>query len=130
MVAFPDARSSGLPLAVVGAACCGVAFAAPITAFSAQRMDPSGSTFASLQRFVITPLFLFGGAFYPVDQLPAAIRPIAYVTPLWHAVEFCRGATLHTLGFAAGAGHLAVLAAWTVAGTLPALHLFRRRVTE
>ena len=52
-------------------------------------------------RFVIVPMFLFAGAFYPIDQLPDWLQPVAYVTPLWHGVELCRGAVLGTLGVAA-----------------------------
>jgi hypothetical protein len=40
----------------------------PIMAFSVgAEMDGS---FAAIQRFVVIPLFLFGGAFYPLSQLP------------------------------------------------------------
>ena len=38
------------------------------------------------------PLFLFGGAFYPIGQLPDWMQSVAKVTPLWHGVELCRGA--------------------------------------
>lgn len=127
---FADTRSAGLPLAVVFAACCGLAFAAPITAFAASRDQENGNSFSTVQRFVITPLFLFGGAFFPIEQLPAAFRPIAKVTPLWHGVELCRAATLHRLQAGAVIGHLAVLAVWTLAGTVAALAIFRRNLTR
>ena len=40
------------------------------------------------------PSTLFAGVFFPVDQLPARVRPLAYASPLWHGVELCRAATL------------------------------------
>ena len=49
------------------------------------------------------PLFLFGGAFYPISQLPDWMEPIAKVTPLWHGVELCRDAVHGQLGAAADA---------------------------
>ena len=53
--------------------------------------------FSAIFRWVITPLFLFSGTFFPLDSLPAAIRPVAWLSPLWHGVELTRGASLGTL---------------------------------
>jgi lipooligosaccharide transport system permease protein len=39
----------------------------------------------------ITPLFLFSGIFYPVEALPEWAEKIAFLTPLYHVVEVCRG---------------------------------------
>jgi len=39
----------------------------------------------------LTPLFLFSGIFFPMDQLPAVIQTIAWFTPLYHGVELSRG---------------------------------------
>jgi lipooligosaccharide transport system permease protein len=52
------------------------------------RRRPS---FPTIMRFAIIPMFLFGGVFYPIDQLPGALQPVAMATPLWHGVELCRG---------------------------------------
>ena len=41
---------------------------APITAFSAGQKNDS--VFATIFRFLITPLFLFSGTFFPIEQLP------------------------------------------------------------
>ena len=41
---------------------------APLMAWSATREQET--SFPSINRFVITPLFLFGGAFYPIEELP------------------------------------------------------------
>jgi lipooligosaccharide transport system permease protein len=112
----------GIPAAVL----CGLAFAAPIMAYAGRLESDHG--FASLQRFVIIPMFLFSGTFFPIDQLPAAIRPIAWVTPLWHGVELCRGLTLGTIGAVAALGHVAFLLAFIVAGYAFAVVAFRRRL--
>ena len=42
-------------------------------------------------RFGLVPLFLFSGTFFPISQLPDWLEPLAWVTPLWHGVELCRG---------------------------------------
>ena len=57
----------------------------PIFAFSATQESDGG--FNILFRFVITPLFLFSGTFFPIEQLPAVLRPVAWLTPLWHGVD-------------------------------------------
>ncbi|MGI8927691.1 MAG: ABC transporter permease [Tepidiformaceae bacterium] len=40
---------------------------------------------------VINPMFWFGGAFFPIDQLPGWARVLAYAVPLTHVVELYRG---------------------------------------
>jgi lipooligosaccharide transport system permease protein len=40
---------------------------------------------------VITPLFLVSGIFFPVDDFPSPVPQIAWFTPLYHAVNVCRG---------------------------------------
>ena len=32
----------------------------------------------------------------PIEQLPVWLRPLAYVTPLWHGVDLCRTLSLGT----------------------------------
>jgi len=39
---------------------------------------------------VVTPLFLFSGIFFPVEDFPAPMPQIAWLTPLYHAVNLCR----------------------------------------
>jgi lipooligosaccharide transport system permease protein len=113
--------------AVPAAVLTGMAFAAPIAAFAAWRQREGGA-FAALNRFVLIPMFLFSGAFFPVSQLPAWLRAVAYVTPLWHGVTLCRQLALGT-GTAAGElGHAAYLLAFVVTGTILALAAYRRRL--
>ena len=126
MAIIPDTRSTGLPLAVLFAILTGAAIGMPTAAYAATRHTDGG--FAAFQRFVVTPLLLFGGAFFPTSQLPAWLQPIAEITPLWHGVELCRGATLHTLTFWPAVGHVAYLMLWLVVGTVVAARLFARRL--
>jgi lipooligosaccharide transport system permease protein len=39
---------------------------------------------------VVTPLFLFSGIFFPVENFSAPVPQIAWFTPLYHAVNVCR----------------------------------------
>ena len=39
---------------------------------------------------VVTPLFLFSGIFFPIEDFPAPVPQVAWFTPLYHAVNVCR----------------------------------------
>jgi lipooligosaccharide transport system permease protein len=127
LVGFDDTRHWGLLAAVGFGVLTGLAFSQPIAAWASTR-DATGQSFPAINRFVLIPMFLFAGAFYPVSQLPGWMHPIAYATPLWHGVELCRGATLGTLGAAAAGGHVAVLLAYALAGHLVLRRTFARRL--
>jgi lipooligosaccharide transport system permease protein len=103
-----------------------MAFTVPIFAFSAKQETDSG--FNILFRFIMTPLFLFSGIFFPVSQLPAFLRPIAWVMPLWHGVQADRSLALGTPDFAAIAGHTAYLLVVIVVGGWLARRAFVKRL--
>jgi len=108
---------------------CGLAFAAPITAFSAALEGGDDGWFPALNRFVIIPMFLFAGIFFPVSQLPDWLEPVAWATPLWHGITLCRdltGGTLEALAIV----HVAYLLAFVVAGIVVAVRLHRRALLK
>ncbi len=113
-------------LAVVPAVLTGMAFAAPITAYTATLKDVQGMV--SLFRFGIVPMFLFSGTFFPIDQLPGWLQPVAYVTPLWHGVELSRGAALDIGTTWSPWLHAGYLAAFLAGGTFLAIRLLGRRM--
>ena len=128
MLAFGFVAS---PLGVLGigaSVLTGLAFAAPITAFAAgQKNDTS---FSVIFRFFITPLFLFSGAFFPIEQLPLIIRPIAWLTPTFHGVALARGLSLGAIDPVGVIVHLGVLAAYIAIGVVWALFAFRRALSK
>jgi lipooligosaccharide transport system permease protein len=126
LMLFPDARSWGLLGAIPVSALTGVAFAMPLMAFSAGRQLDAG--FAAMQRFVIIPLFLFGGAFYPISQLPGWTQALIKILPLWHGVELARRFTIGGVTDSSTFVHIAVLLCWIVAGTILAHRFVRRRL--
>jgi lipooligosaccharide transport system permease protein len=81
-------------------------------------------------RFLMIPLFLFSGTFFPITQLPGWLRPVAYATPLWHGVELCRALSLGTAGLAGAAVHAGYLLALMAAGVAAAHVAYRRRLHE
>ena len=79
-------------LAVPAAILMGLAFSSVIIAFSATQR--TGEGFSWLFRFVVNPLFLFSGTFFPLTQLPPGVQWVAALTPLYHGVALIRGAVL------------------------------------
>jgi lipooligosaccharide transport system permease protein len=126
VVLLGAAESPGLVLAVPASVLCGLAFAAPVQALSI-TLD-SDHAFPALNRFVILPMFLFSGTFFPVDQLPAPLEPVAWFTPLWHGVSLCRTLALGEATVAGTLAHVAVLAAIALAGVAVALRNYERRL--
>jgi lipooligosaccharide transport system permease protein len=115
-------------LAVPAAVLCGLVFSAFFAAWSITR--DRDSSFAVLIRVACTPMFVFSGTFFPVDELPGAAQAVVRATPLWHAIELCRGATTGTLGLVEGLGHTAYLLAWLAVACLLGIRGFDRRLTS
>lgn len=115
-------------LAVPAATLTGLACAAPTMAFSVRQV--SSVWFDVLFRLVVMPLFLFSGTFFPISQMPAFLRPIAYVTPLWHGVELCRGLTTGALRAGPALAHVGYLVALAVVGTMLAVRNFERTLSK
>jgi lipooligosaccharide transport system permease protein len=111
-----------LPVAVL----LGVAVAAPTFAYcSSVRTD---SYLVLLFRFGVIPMSLFAGVFFPVEAMPAALRWLAYVSPLWHGVDLSRAAALGVAPGWSAPGHVLYLLLWAAAGWWLARHRFRRRL--
>jgi lipooligosaccharide transport system permease protein len=104
----------------------GMAFAAPLAAFAVTQ--ETDNAFPLVFRLGLVPLFLFSGVFFPISQLPAGVRWIAYVTPLWHGVDLSRDLALGRLDAATAAMHVLFLSAMTAAGVLAASRTFRNRL--
>ncbi len=126
MAAFGTIYSFWAILALPAAVLCGMAFAAPMAAFAATLEKDSG--FSTLYRFVIIPLFLFSGIFFPISQLPYLLQIVAYISPLYHGVALCRDLTLGTVHLWRDLGHAAYLAVWVAAGYLVGRRTFAKRL--
>ena len=114
--------AAAMPVAVL----TGLAFAAPVAAWAVTRDGDTG--FALLFRLGMIPLFLFSATFFPLSQLPAWLRPVAYVTPLWHGVAACRALSLGDVSAPGLVAHLGYLAALTAAGVLVGERTYQRRL--
>lgn len=114
-------------LAIPAAVLCATAFAAPLAAFACSQDDEV--YFSAVHRLIILPLFLFSGTFFPLSELPPGLRPIAWLTPMWHGVELARSATTGTLDLLPALGHVAFLLAVIAAGMVWGVRSFSQRLT-
>ena len=129
MVVFDATDVAARPAAMLPVAMLtGLAFAAPIQAFSAAQKNDA--PFACLFRFVIMPMFIFSGTFFPISQLPELLQLVAFLTPLWHAVSLARGIALDTLDPALALLNVAYLSAFAVVGLLVSYRTFGRKLAE
>jgi lipooligosaccharide transport system permease protein len=113
-------------LALAMAVLMGLAFSASILAYAATLKN--GKDFNVLFRFVVTPLFMFSGVFFPIDRLAVPLQWIAQVSPLYHGVQLVRGLTLGALSLPAAAIHLTYLLLLLIAGFAAARSTFRRKL--
>jgi lipooligosaccharide transport system permease protein len=120
-------QSPAIVLSLVFSLLAGMAFAAPLAAYSA-TLDSEGTEFNWVFRFIVLPMTLVAGTFFPVEQLPVWVRPFAWVTPLWHGTELSRGAAFGTWHLWPALGHVAYLVALLVVGLFLAARSYRRRL--
>jgi lipooligosaccharide transport system permease protein len=105
----------------------GLAFGMVMAAWTASRKTEQ--SFAFVFRFIITPLFLFSGTFFPISHLPDALEWIAWLTPLFHGVELTRGlAIAHAVDPLLLLFHAAYLVVMAAIGVLFAFRTFRKRL--
>jgi lipooligosaccharide transport system permease protein len=113
-------------LAVPFAMLIGVAFSSCLIAFTATQKNDVG--FSAIFRFVINPLFLFSGTFFPLTNLPEPLRAVAWATPLFHGVELIRGSILDQLDPVTAPLHLGYLLVMLAVGTFFAERTLTRRM--
>jgi lipooligosaccharide transport system permease protein len=114
-------------LAIPAAILTGLAFSSVVMAFAATQR--TGEGFSWMFRFIVNPLFLFSGTFFPLSQLPEAVQWAAALTPLYHGVSLVRGAVLADATFlGAWPLHIAYLGAMLAIGAWLAHRLLKRRL--
>ena len=90
VVALFGASPSGWGwVSVLVATLAGLSFGLPLMAYAATITDDRGQ-FAMVMRFIVMPLFLFSGTFFPLDTLPLVVRWIGWISPIWHGTELGR----------------------------------------
>lgn len=81
--------SANAILAMPAAIVAGVSFACLMLALTVRFID-SQMFLSSIGRFVLTPMFMFSGTFFPLESMPLAVRWLGWISPLWHATDLGR----------------------------------------
>jgi lipooligosaccharide transport system permease protein len=117
-------------VSVVVATVAGLSFGLPLMAYAASIKEDKGQ-FALVMRFIVMPLFLFSGTFFPLDSLPLAVRWIGWISPIWHGTELGR---VFTYGYAEAPVltivHAVVLLALAVLGWILTKQQFVKRMGQ
>lgn len=125
--ASPSAWGS---VSIVVAVVCGLSFGLPLMAYSASITEDKGQ-FALVMRFIVTPLFLFSGTFFPLETLPIFLRWIGWISPLWHGTELGR---VLTYGYAEplwlSVVHVLYLVGLALLGWVLARRVYERRLGQ
>lgn len=130
MLAFGAIDSWKSWLAILSAVFAGWAMGAAMQAVTSFVKQDDGF-FAIVGRFIIGPMFLFSGTFYPLSTLPVAAQVVGWISPLWHATELGRwlsyGYPVSSTMLFVHVGYLLVVG---IVGTKIAHYQYARRLSE
>jgi len=124
MYAFGTPHSALVLLTIPLAAVVAWSISGPMAAYAVSR--DNDASFPAVNRFVIQPMFLFSGVFFPVEQFPPAVAWVARATPLWHGVQLFRSLALGTAEILPSLGHIGYMLLWFVAGMLLCFRAYPR----
>ena len=113
-------------LAVPVAILTGLGCAAATSALTATMERDEAYTWVF--RFVVTPLFLLSGTFFPLDSLPTWAVVVANLTPLYHGIELVRQLTIFDFNTLSASWHLLYLVLFLAVASRIALRNFERRL--
>jgi lipooligosaccharide transport system permease protein len=128
MLSFGVLESPRAWLAIFTAVMAGAAFGVFMQAL-AGLLENENLFFTLVERFIIMPLFLFSGTFYPLSSMPVFLQWIGWISPLWHATELGRwltyGSEISTQMLFV---HFIFLNSILVAGIIASRRIFTRRL--
>ena len=112
-------------LAIPAGVLLGLSCAAPMLAYTATLQTDQAYTW--IFRLVVTPMFLLGGTFFPIEELPSWGQVVAHALPVFHGVELIRQVTVYDVEPSA-IWHVAYLVALFIAGTTVGIRKLERRL--
>lgn len=117
-------------LAMPAALLAGASMAAVMLALAA-KIENENFFFTLVGRFIMIPMFLFSGTFYPLTQMPLFLQFFGWISPLWHASELGRYLTYdYPLSGLQLSIHVVVLTAMVVIGLFLSARIFAKRLEK
>ena len=89
LVLFGAIPLISLPILTLVSGLAGFGFAAVMMSLTVFVKDDDGF-FAIIGRFVLTPMFMFSGTYFPLSTLPMYLQWIGWISPVWHATDLGR----------------------------------------
>ncbi len=130
LVAFNAIDVAHLPALAFASIFAGMGFAAVMMAMASFVKDDDGF-FAIVGRFIIAPMFMFSGTFYPIENTPIYLQWIGWISPLWHSTNLGRNLSYgHEVAPWLLAIHFAYLASLYYIGFKVAARQFAKRLAE
>ena len=117
-------------LAMPAALLAGAAMGAVMLAMAA-KIENENYFFTLVGRFIMIPMFLFSGTFYPLTQMPIFLQFFGWISPLWHASELGRYLTYdYPLSGLQLSIHVLALSAMVVIGLFLSARIFAKRLEK
>jgi lipooligosaccharide transport system permease protein len=130
MWAFGAIQSPQAWLAIPSAIFAGACFGALMQAM-AGKLEDENIFFTVLGRFVMMPLFMFSGTFFPLTSMPFYLQWIGWISPLWHATELGRHLTYgHVISPTMVWVHFIFLGSMLVTGLFFSGRIFTKRLAK
>jgi lipooligosaccharide transport system permease protein len=129
LLAFGAIQWSALPALTWSASIAGISFASVMLGVTSFVKQDDGF-FAIVGRFILAPMFMFSGTYYPLEFLPTPLQAIGWISPVWHSTNLGR---IMSYGHAAPEWlvpvHYAFLAVLFIVGQVVATKKFEQRLS-
>ena len=128
LLIFGAVPLSAAPALFISAVLAGIGFGSAMLAATSFMVEDD-QFFTIVSRFIVMPMFLFSGTFYPLTSLPIYLQWIGWISPLWHATDLGR-----FLAYGSAVQiwlvltHVAVLGLLMVAGLFVSFPQFEKRL--
>jgi lipooligosaccharide transport system permease protein len=130
LLAFGAITWQSVPILLLVGSAAGLGFGAIMLGFSASIKDDDG-VFALVGRFIVTPMFMFSGTFYPISSMPIYLQWIGWISPQWHATNLGRAMSYGMpIDYWLLILHWALLLGMAVIGFAWAHRVFERRLAK
>jgi lipooligosaccharide transport system permease protein len=130
LLAFGAVTWANLPILILVSSTAGLGFAAIMLGFSGTIKEDDG-VFALVGRFIVTPMFMFSGTFYPITSMPIYLQWIGWISPQWHATNLGRAMSYGMpIELWLALVHWGVMLGMTLGGMIWAHRVFEKRLAS
>lgn len=130
LILFGAVPIESIPMLTLSSVLAGFAFGS-VMLMGSSFVNKDDGFFAIVGRFIITPMFMFSGTYYPLESLPFYLQWIGWFSPVWHATNLGRALSYgHDAPSWLLITHVTFLATLLVVGMLVASWQFKRRLSK